>query len=308
MDSEIEHAQQRSCESLSLDRSSLLETRAEDPSARVGMNMDAMPIWGLFIGTILVVIVAIDAGFRLGKVAHRRSEEEKESPISGISGAGVGLLAFMLAFTFSIVSERHDARKGLVREDANAVRTAYRRADFLPEPDRSDAKRLLREYLDARVAFAQAGSLDDTERVGEFLSGASRAHDRLWDMAVAHAYKDLNSDVAALYIESLNEIMAVHANRVEIGVQARVPVGIWVALYGLTGLCMMIMGYHAGITGSRRSMSAVLLAVAFALVIAMIASLDRPGGFIKVTQRPLIDLQRSIAPEAHGPGEHDKTD
>ena len=70
------------------------------------------------------VVIAIEAGYRLGHAAHRRSEDEKESPVSAIPAAILGLLAFMLAFTFGIVSDRYDARKALVREEANAIRTA----------------------------------------------------------------------------------------------------------------------------------------------------------------------------------------
>jgi hypothetical protein len=113
-------------------------------------------------------------------------------------------------------------------------------------------------------------------------------------MAVTNARKDMNSDVAALYIESLNEVVDVHALRITVGVQERIVIGIWCVLVGLTILGMMGMGYHAGIAGSKRSMSMLILALSFALVIAMIASLDRPGGFLQVTQRPLIDLQRSM--------------
>jgi hypothetical protein len=257
------------------------------------MSFDSMPIWILFAGTVLVVIISIEAGYRLGKIAHRRSEDEKESPVSGVAGAVLALLAFMLAFTFGIASNHFDARKGLVREEANSLRTAYRRTDFLPEPDRAEAKGLLREYLDARLAFVQAGKLEQ-ERVNELLSGADRIQGRLWDMAVTNARKDMNSDVAALYVESLNEIFEVHALRLAFALQVRIPIGIWVVLYGLTILGMMVMGYHTGIAGSRRSMATLILALSFAVVIAMIASLDRPGGFIKVTQQPLIDLQGSI--------------
>jgi hypothetical protein len=57
---------------------------------------------------------------------------------------------------------------------------------------------------------------------------------------------------------------------------------------------MMGIGYHTGIAGSKRSLATLILALSFAMVIGMIASLDRPGGFIKVTQQPLIDLQSSI--------------
>ena len=95
-------------------------------------------------------------------------DEEKEAPIGGVAGAGLGLLAFILAFTFGIVSDRYDSRKELVREDAIAVRTAHKRAEFLPETERREARSLLREYLDRRIAFAQGGSLSP-ERVAEFV-------------------------------------------------------------------------------------------------------------------------------------------
>lgn len=257
------------------------------------MSMDIIPIWALFVGTILFVMVSVEAGYRLGSAALRRSADEKESPVSSIAGAVLGLLAFMLAFTFAIVSDRYDSRKGLVRDEANAIRTAYLRSDFLPEPDRTDAAGLIREYLDARLVAAQSGNIEP-EHVKRLLSDAERIQGRLWDMAVTNARKDMNSDVAALYIESVNDIINVHALRVAVGWQARVPVGIWSVLYGLTILGMMGVGYQTGIAGSKRSMARPILAVSFAMVIAMIASLDRPGGFIKVTQQPLIDLQRSV--------------
>jgi hypothetical protein len=117
-------------------------------------------MWVLFAGTILVVVMAIEAGHRLGHAARRQSEDEKESPVSAMAGAVLGLAAFMLAFAFGIVSDRYDARKGLVRDEANAVRTAYLRSDFLPEPGRAEAKDLLRRYLDVRLALARSGNIE----------------------------------------------------------------------------------------------------------------------------------------------------
>jgi hypothetical protein len=127
------------------------------------------------------------------------------------------------------------------------------------------------------------------------LQVASDIQRRLWAMAVANARRDMNSDVGALYVESVNDVAAVHASRVAIGVQARIPTGIWFGLTGLTVLAMMSLGYHTGITASRRSVSTLILAAAFALVIVLIATLDRPGGFIRVSQQPLVDLQAEIA-------------
>src|SRR5262245_26884722 len=137
------------------------------------MRLDAIPIWVVFVGTIVIVLVAIEAGYLLGRAMHRRSDEEKESPVSAIAGSILGLAAFMLAFTFGIVAERYDARRALVREDAVALRTAWQRADFLPDTDRAEAKTLLRQYVDVRVQYAEKGTLDP-EQVKRVLSETQR--------------------------------------------------------------------------------------------------------------------------------------
>ena len=100
----------------------------------------------------MIVIVSIEGGYRLGRIFHRRSKQEKESPVSAVAGAVLALVAFMLAFTFGIAANRFDARKELLREEANDIRIALQRTDFLPEPDRGTAKSLLREYVVDRIA------------------------------------------------------------------------------------------------------------------------------------------------------------
>jgi len=57
-------------------------------------------------------------------------------------GATMALLAFMLAFTFNGAAGRHDARKGLVIEEANAIDKTWLRAGFLAEPYRADIRGL----------------------------------------------------------------------------------------------------------------------------------------------------------------------
>jgi len=257
------------------------------------VNPDSVPISGFFLGTILVVVLSIEVGYALGKNAHGRSKEEKEAPVSGVSGAVLSLTAFILALTFAMVADRYDARKALVREDANAIRTAYLRADFLPEPDRAESKRLFKAYLDSRLALVQRPS-SERQSVDPVLAEADQIQRRLWAIAVANARLDMNSDVAALYVEALNEMFEVHATRLAISLRARIPSGIWVVLCSLTILGMLSMGYHAGIAGSSRSKATWILATSFGLVIALIASLDRPSDFIPITQQPLADLQALI--------------
>jgi hypothetical protein len=267
------------------------------------MNVDDIPIWGLFVATIVLVMLAIEAGYQVGIVAHRRAGEEKESPVSAIAGSILGLVAFMLAFTFSIVAERNDDRRGLVREEANSIRTTSLRSDFLPEADRPVAARLLREYVNARVQGAL--SIQSGEKTLAHLdhvrAEAERIQGQLWTMAVTNARKDMNSDVAALYIDSINEMIGLHAMRVAIGLQQRIPTGIWIVLYSLTFLGMFAVGYQTGIVGSERSWVRPVLAISFSMVVALIASLDRPGGgVLQVSQQPLLDLRESMTRQPSG--------
>ena len=260
------------------------------------MGLDSIPLWIFFVGTIVIVMAFTEVGYALGIAAHRKSADEKESSVSGVSGAVLGLAAFLMAFTFALVAERYDTRKALVREDANAIRTAYLRTAFLPEPGRADSRRLLESYLDSRLAFARLGApqLEDIRPLLDDTEGMQR---QLWNAAVANAARDMDSDVAALYLESLNDMFAVHTSRLAIGVRTRVPIGIWVVLYSLTSLGMISMGYHAGIAASKRSKATWIVAIAFGMVIVLIASLDRPTGFIRVTQQPLVEVQAFMATE-----------
>ena len=161
--------------------------------------MDALPISAVFAATLLVVVAAVEGGYRLGRAARSRSEDEKEAPVSAIAATILALLAFIMAFTFGIVSDRYDAKKALVREEANAIRTAWLRSDFLPEPDRGEAVRLLRGYVDRRLTAVQS---NDPAQVRAAVVESGPIQRQLWDMAVVNARKDMNSDVAALYIDS----------------------------------------------------------------------------------------------------------
>ena len=253
--------------------------------------MEAIPIWALFIGLAVVLVAAVELGYRMGHRSHRRSAEEMESPVSAIAGSILGLLAFMLAFTFGIVANRYDSKKALMREEANAIGTAWLRADLLPAGDRAEAKELLREYLETRLAFVQSKKLQ-ADKLAFVLAETARIQNRLWGMAIAAAPPGpMDPEMAALYLDALNSVFVLGALRKAEGLQARIPESIWFVLSVLMILGMMAVGYQTGVSGSRRSRARVMLAFAFALVIALIIELDRPdSGIIRVSQQPQIDL------------------
>jgi hypothetical protein len=259
----------------------------------------SLPLGAVFLMTALLVVVTSEAGYLLGRARHRHSEEEKESPVSAIAASILGLLAFILAFTFGIVTERFQNRTELVTEEANAIGTAYLRADVLPDPERERSRELFRSYVTLRVQSVKSG---DRARVKASLSEAEEIQRQLWEMAISDAKKESHSDIAFLYVESLNEVFDMHFRRVTLGMETRIPAGIWVVLIILVVLGMLATGYQLGIAASGRSLSTPVLAIAFALVIALIVEMDQPRStLLPVSQRPLEILLASMGVEPPSP-------
>ena len=250
--------------------------------------LDSLPLWTIFPITVAIALLSVEVGYRVAKNRQQHAAEEKESPVGGMVGATLGLLAFMLAFTFGLAASRFEDRRQVLLSEANAIGTTYLRAKMLPEPMRTEAQNLLREYVDVRLDAVQPGKLDQAVVKSEELQN------RLWSLAIATTEKD-RSVITGLYIQSLNEVIDLHAERVMAGLRSRVPGAIWIVLYLLAILAMIILGYHAALANSRRSIAVIALIFGFSSVLFLIADLDRPGqGTLQVSQQAMIDLRNSM--------------
>ena len=250
--------------------------------------IDFLPLWLILPLTIVVCLLSVEAGYRVASYRQRRSLEEKESPVGGMVGATLGLLGFMLAFTFGTAGSRFEDRRQVLLSEANAIGTTYLRAAMLPEPMRTETQNALREYVDVRLEAVEPGKLNQSIMKSEEL------HNRLWSLAVAATEKD-RSDITGLFVQSLNEVIDLHATRKMAALRSRVPDMIWIVLYALAVLAMIIMGYHSGLAHSRRSIAVIALVLGFSSVLYLIADLDRPGqGTLRVSQQAMIDLRHSM--------------
>ena len=254
--------------------------------------LDTLPLWGVFGTTLLLVLLSVEGGYRLGRYRHKVSSREKEEPVGAMVGATLGLLAFLLAFTFGLAATRFDARRDVVLGEANAIGTTYLRAAMLPEY-RDDVRALLRAYVDVRLELARTKQVAASVRRSEELQG------QLWNRTVSLGEKHPGSIVVGLFIQSLNEVIDLHAKRLDMALRSRIPGVIWAGLYGVAVLALGGIGYQSGLAGTTRSLETVAVAVAFSLVIWLIADLDRPGeGFLTVSQQAMLDLRSSMTEPA----------
>jgi hypothetical protein len=263
-------------------------------------SLDSLPLWLIFAATVAVSAIAIEAGYRLGQ--HRRGRNdgdkdlEKDQPVGAIAASTLGLLGFMLAFTFGLAASRFDDRRLVVLEESNAIGTAYLRAGLLREPERGAIRQQLRDYVEARLAAVKV------ETHAEGMAASEGLHQALWAQATAAAGNDPHSIMTGLFIQSLNEVIDLHAKRVLFGLRSRIPASVWIALYFIAVLAMGSLGYQEGLAGSRRSLAVIALLLTFSAVMLLIADLDRPQeGLLRISQQSMIDLKNTIEKKAENP-------
>ena len=250
--------------------------------------LDNVPIL-LFVGVfVLLNFVAYEVGFRIGVWSKQRDPDAPEGPTGLIVGSILGLMAFLLAITMGMASDRFDTRRGLVLAETNAIGTAYLRAGYLSEPASTESQALLREYVPHRIATS------DPAQVAASIERSEEIQAELWTIAEEVARTEGN-DVVALYIESVNEVIDLHTTRVVAGVYSRVPPTIlWLLVAGVI-LSLGLVGYNAGLDRRRSPLIAIVLVVALGAVIWLVVDLDRPqDGLIRTSQQPLIDLRERL--------------
>ena len=255
--------------------------------------LDMFPIWAVFLGTVVVVLIAAEIGFRIGIWLQRRDPDSEKTAITGVMVGGMlGLMAFLLAFSIGIVINQHTGRKAMVVTEANAVGTAYLRAGFLDEPDLTSTRDLLREYVEVRLAAAA----DPEALLESAMTRSEEIHGQLWSIVEDNVRQGNESDIMAIFVESINEVIDVHSLRLA-AFELRLPSVLGIVLYAATVLSFLLVGVASSSDGKRDPFAILLFSLAFVAVLMILVDLDRPQqGLLTVSQTALSDLLRQMAP------------
>ena len=250
-------------------------------------DLDVVPLSVIFIVTITVVLAAIEAGYRLGR--WRRNTQaglaESEAQLSAMTGAHLALLAFIMAFSFSMASGHYQDRRELIMADANAISTAYLRTKLIDAPEARAIARDLVEYTEVRSV------IETLEDAPQMMSDSDRLQASMWQQMTALVQRQAPNITHSLLIQSLNEVFDIHDERVVAGLKKRVPRSLWAFLAALLILAMLGIGYFSGAKGNRNPIASTALALSFSLVLLLIADLDRPaGGILRGDQAPVLEV------------------
>ena len=246
----------------------------------------------IVLGLFIFMLLAMEIGFRSGR-RKQASVVEAITQANSVLVSMLGLLALLLAFTFSAALQRYEDRSQTVVAEANAIGTTYLRARLLPGGMQDEVQEVLRQYLDVRI---QEGRVDATEPAlhESLLHQAKLMEAELWSHAVRAAELDKSVVTSGLFIQSLNELIDTSATR-DAALNRQVPEIVLFLMLATIVLTTATLGYASGIAGHRVTLAAFVLVTLIALVVYLIIDLDRPRrGAIQVSHESMLNLQQTI--------------
>lgn len=252
---------------------------------------DHLPLWVSYLGIIFLILLSAWSGVTFVRRKKKSSNiDEDDGPLNTIVGANLALLAFILAFTFGLTTTRFDAKRLYLLEEVNAIETAWLRADLITEPQRTEVKDLLLEYVRIRVVVAK-----EPKKIKEVIAQSNIIQKKIWAIITNLVSESPRNDVInALFIETVNEMFDNQTKRITVAFTDRIPLLIWVALFTLITFAMFAVGYLFGKMETTNWYMILALSLAFSAVTLMIIDMDSVNGTIQIDHQPTFNLYQRL--------------
>ena len=235
------------------------------------------------MGLIAGLVAAHEIGFWIGSLSHS-ADEPFDRQVALVRTSTGALVAFLVGFAFSGAASRFVDRVDIVVKEANALGTAYLRADAIAEPQRGELKAALKEYTADRVALL---SREGREQIEPLLAKVSGLHERMWKAAIKATQG--NAPLMAVVLPPINDVIDLHSVHLAMA-RRHLPIPIMTLLLGTALISIGIVGFGNGRVGRRFSVLDSVYAAVLALALWMTIDLDYPGiGLIRVSNLPVAE-------------------
>ena len=240
----------------------------------------------VFLSMLLVAFAGHGTRILVRRIAAHANEDHSQEGY--LVGSMLGVLALLMAFSFSMALDRYEERRHLVVQEANAIGTSYLRAQLLDEPHRSRLSRLLAAYTDNRVALGTGQHAG----LGRQLEVNDKLLTDIWAAVVAARDSAARHGVSVPILATFNEVIDLDTER-KVARKVRVPAPVMLLLYGFLLLTAVVLGYV--LEERRARLGAFMLFLLLSLYVSVIADLNRPAsGNIQESQEAMLMLQRSL--------------
>ena len=251
------------------------------------MTRLTLPPWLVFALSFLVMTLAAWIGARLSR--RRLVQAEARDDFGIILAATLTLLGLVIGFSFSMALSRYDQRKNYEEAEANAIGTAYVRADLLPTTDAANIRALLLRYLEQRILFYATRDEQQLRQI-EVHTGTLQA--AMWAAVRVPALAE-PTPVAALAVAGMNDVLNAQGYT-QAAWWNRIPLGAWVLMAIIALAANALLGLGAR---NARVESLLFLVLPFVVAIAFffIADIDSPrSGVIRVVPQNLLSLSQAL--------------
>lgn len=188
-----------------------------------------------------------------------------------ISSTLLGLLALILAFSFSMANTRYDTRRSLAIEEANAIGTVILRTEVLPDSIQKKLKTNLKNYVEERIAISEAGT--DLKTILIHLNKSEEIGKLTWKHVTDFSKVNPELVNTSEIIPAMNEMFDVATSRRAAG-EANIPASIQWFLLILCVFSTLLLGYE------RKNKLDWVIVIGFSLALSItifsIFDLDRP--------------------------------
>jgi hypothetical protein len=255
------------------------------------LNQIPLPLLGLAL--FVAMMLSHAAGFSLRtRLAKRDPENAAKAGDDGYVVPGMfGLLALLLAFSFSLALSRYEDRRELAVEEANAIGTMASRMQLIEPGVRAPMMDDLTHYTKLRVDLGR----ETSERAyGEKSDRAEEAGTRFGNVLLGYVRERPSNPSDALLVPAFNSMMDVASAR-RAARNAHLPGEVLALLV----LCCLAgagtLGHSVAGLGSRHLLASGLFFVLISAAFATVLDLDRPrGGAIIVSQEGMERLARQL--------------
>jgi len=230
-------------------------------------------------------------GVLIGREMRARQTDHLKEASGALQAALLGFVGLILAFGLSLAVGRYENRRQTVANEANALGTAYLRAQTIPEPMRTESLDLLRQYADQRIALARA--VPDSDAFDLVKLRSDRLANKLWTQAGDALDAEPEGSAVRLYVDTLNETIDMDTTR-RAALADRIPTPVmWVEVLGAS-VALGVLGFYLALSG-RSLVAVAVVAVVVITILFVTFDLDRPRrGFIKVPDTPLVETRAGM--------------
>jgi hypothetical protein len=231
--------------------------------------------WNLLAFALVLFLMqfaARSAGYWLGERHSARHGTGDAEGVGLVVGGMLALLGFVLALTLSFGSTRFDERRKGTLAEANAISTAWLRAQAVGHVEGTEIAGLLEEHARVRRDYVLAPRTSPSLK--QSTEETSRLQTEIWDRLTSLTQERSDPLVVSL-MEALNTVFDM-ATTERFAHESRVPPSLFWLLIGMAHLSMGALGYQLGLKGQKSHGMTALLTAVWTAVIVVILDLSAP--------------------------------